>query len=419
MADIQKPDMAKTWANAGDKTPPADSLINTGWNSGDIPANTDFNFIDARQDQGVAYMLQKGIPEWDSATEYQANKSWVQYGGKIYKAIQTGVNKQPNTQTAYWQDATFSNVTAPDVDPSRKLRVVAGVLRNTGTGWDWINNSGHTPVGFGAVSVVGNAIRVNYTFTANKVVSLVVCPDETFALQGLSCGASVGTTYSDIFLAAPLKFTVDCATNAVISPDIFSGLVTSSNASGVTTISHPSCTANYAPSSSQLRKTNGDMGLYPTFGYASNATYIEHNTGLSGLYQYSSGWALFTDIDTTRHPFTATWNAVAGALDITHPACGNNYDIQLTSRGTLIPVISSTAGTFDKTKFRVEFYDYAGVKVTAQSSAMNFSFARQAVCRSLTVSNGLYSIDRGYATLDPSQLVSSTGNLWVYGIMEV
>lgn len=103
MADIQKPDMAKLWANAGDKTPPADSLINSGWNAGDIPANTDFNFIDARQDQGVAYMLQKGIPEWDSVTEYQANKSWVQYGGKIYKCIQTSSNKQPDTQITYWR----------------------------------------------------------------------------------------------------------------------------------------------------------------------------------------------------------------------------------------------------------------------------------------------------------------------------
>lgn len=104
MTDIQKPDMSKQWANAGDKTPPADSLINAGWISGDIPTNTDFNFIDARQDQGVAYILQKGIPEWDSATEYQAGKSWVQYGGRVYKAIQTGVNKQPDTQVSFWAD---------------------------------------------------------------------------------------------------------------------------------------------------------------------------------------------------------------------------------------------------------------------------------------------------------------------------
>lgn len=103
MADIQKPDMAKLWANTGDKTPPADSLINSGWNAGDIPANTDFNFIDARQDQGIAYMLQKGIPEWDSATEYQANKSWVQYGGKIYKCTTTHTAQQPSLSSSYWE----------------------------------------------------------------------------------------------------------------------------------------------------------------------------------------------------------------------------------------------------------------------------------------------------------------------------
>lgn len=103
MADIQKPDMSKQWANSGNKTPPADSLINSGWVAGQIPLESDFNYIDARQDQGLAYILQKGIPEWDSSTEYWANKSYVQYSGKVYKCIQTGTNKQPDAQPAYWQ----------------------------------------------------------------------------------------------------------------------------------------------------------------------------------------------------------------------------------------------------------------------------------------------------------------------------
>lgn len=103
MADIQKPDMSKQWANSGNKTPPADSLINSGWVAGQIPLESDFNYIDARQDQGLAYLLQKGIPEWDSNTEYQTNKSYVQYGGKVYKCIQAGTNKQPDVQAAYWQ----------------------------------------------------------------------------------------------------------------------------------------------------------------------------------------------------------------------------------------------------------------------------------------------------------------------------
>ena len=103
MTDIQKPDMSKQWAASGNKTPPSDSLINTGWSSGDIPTNADFNYIDARQDQGIAYILQKGIPEWDNSTEYQAGKGWVQYSGKLYKATTTSVNKQPSTQPLFWQ----------------------------------------------------------------------------------------------------------------------------------------------------------------------------------------------------------------------------------------------------------------------------------------------------------------------------
>lgn len=114
MADIQKPDMSKQWASSGDKTAPADSLIASGWNSGDIPTNTDFNFIDARQDQGLAYVLQKGIPEWDASTEYQVNKSFVQYNGKLYKSLQTATNKQPDVQTTFWADilATSTSITS-------------------------------------------------------------------------------------------------------------------------------------------------------------------------------------------------------------------------------------------------------------------------------------------------------------------
>lgn len=77
-------------------------------------------------------------------------------------------------------------------ETGKNYKVVACVLRNTGSGWAALNNSLHAPVGVESVTSNNESITINYSFTAAKVVSLVVTPDETFSGMGLFCGASVG-----------------------------------------------------------------------------------------------------------------------------------------------------------------------------------------------------------------------------------
>lgn len=103
MTDIQKPDMSKQWASSGDKAPPTDGKLASGWVVGEIPTNIDFNFIDGRQDQGIAYLLQKGVAEWDGSVEYQAGKSLVQHNGVLFRCIQTSLNKNPTTNHTFWE----------------------------------------------------------------------------------------------------------------------------------------------------------------------------------------------------------------------------------------------------------------------------------------------------------------------------
>lgn len=67
------------------------------------PYLQDLNGIFYTITKQLAYIFQAGIPEWESQTEYFANKSFVSYGGNIYIALQDNTNKQPNTQLAYWQ----------------------------------------------------------------------------------------------------------------------------------------------------------------------------------------------------------------------------------------------------------------------------------------------------------------------------
>lgn len=303
-----------------------------------------------------------------------------------------------------------------------KQRVLVGVLRNSGSGWGFINTSNHSPTGFNVtnIQVVGNALRISYLFTASNVGTLLAVPDETFAPQGMLAGGSVGTTYTDLFMAAPLRFTVDCTTNSITTSDIFSGLITASSAGGITTVSHPSCTANYASVCAPLRRTNGVVSAIPTTGYAAQATYIEHNCPLGGLITYSgSAWSMVTDMDTSRSPVSFSWNSTDSRLVVTHAACMNGYTPQLTTRGSGPTArLSAIAGTVSRTTFSVEFYDTSGNKVTSPAAGTAFVWSRPGITKSNLVSDSFYAVDRGYALLDPAQLVSTTGNWWVYGVME-
>lgn len=107
MAKITKPDISIQWAQAGSISVPSDVKKQTGWVV-EKPANEYMNWLQNRQDKGIAYSYQMGISEWDGTTEYQyasGYASYVQYNGVVYKAIQTGTNRTPSTETGYWTRA--------------------------------------------------------------------------------------------------------------------------------------------------------------------------------------------------------------------------------------------------------------------------------------------------------------------------
>lgn len=106
MAEILKPsNLSVTWASNGDILDPGNTKYTTGWQV-EIPPRQWFNYLDNRQDEAIAHINQHGVAVWDSSTEYQANKSYVQgpTNGTIYRCVQTNVNQNPETDLAnsYW-----------------------------------------------------------------------------------------------------------------------------------------------------------------------------------------------------------------------------------------------------------------------------------------------------------------------------
>lgn len=126
-------------------------------------------------------------------------------------------------------------------ETGRTYRLISGVLRNTGSGWAWINDSGHRPSGFKAVTQTSGKITLPYSFKGLRVSSLQVTPDEYYASRGLRVGASVGLSSADLYLYSGDPHSIGDyvyfnGSKWVSDNDVFSGL--SYNGAGVLTLTH-------------------------------------------------------------------------------------------------------------------------------------------------------------------------------------
>ncbi|MBE6572991.1 MAG: hypothetical protein E7652_01190 [Ruminococcaceae bacterium] len=86
---------------------------------------------------------------------------------------------------------------------SEKIVYVAGVIRNSGDGWQLIEDDKHAPLNCKSVSVNESkgSISINYSdLNIKKVITFTVTPDETLSSMGYTCGASVGIDHTDVYI---------------------------------------------------------------------------------------------------------------------------------------------------------------------------------------------------------------------------
>lgn len=88
----------------------------TGWRSAVIsdrnyPTLGEMNAVQQVPTQQLAYLFQKGVPEWDASTTYFANVSYCQVNGVIYKSLtDNNIGNNPTTDSGTnWIIADFSN----------------------------------------------------------------------------------------------------------------------------------------------------------------------------------------------------------------------------------------------------------------------------------------------------------------------
>lgn len=150
-------------------------------------------------DLGKVGIVMKGA--WNSSATYEALDA-VNYNGGTYIAKQAVPANTAPTNVTYWQIALANPA---DYD-NKNVFFVAGVLRNTGSGWDYVRENNHDAINIDSVSVDNNGdIVINFKKTASNVISFVAAPDETF-VDTYSFGCSVGISMALLKIYTIPKF---------------------------------------------------------------------------------------------------------------------------------------------------------------------------------------------------------------------
>jgi len=81
-----------------------------------------------------------------------------------------------------------------------RLAVLSCAIRNSGAGWQLINDVAHAPSGVSGVIQHPDHLEITHNVGAVRVSSLQVTPDEYYAARAVRCGASVGLALTRIYL---------------------------------------------------------------------------------------------------------------------------------------------------------------------------------------------------------------------------
>ena len=107
MPILNKPDMNYgIWADSGNVERPSSEKIEEGWVV-EKPLNEYMNWLQNRQDRMLQYINERGIPEWDSRTQYPLD-AYVSRSGVTYKAISPNTDNDPTLHTDIWGIAFVS-----------------------------------------------------------------------------------------------------------------------------------------------------------------------------------------------------------------------------------------------------------------------------------------------------------------------
>ena len=161
----------------------------------------------------------------------------------------------------------------------KKYRIIACTVRNTGSGFELINDAAHVPIGVSSVTTAADSFTLNYSFTAKTVGSVVATGDEKMTESGFIFGASVGLS-SSVFYASQPGGAADYVTYNGSAWTSFNGFVTGITMNGTTglvTCTHQAVAPAVGGSITSRSLTR--HGVLDAMGATSTAFYFVDSAG--------------------------------------------------------------------------------------------------------------------------------------------
>lgn len=286
---------------------------------------------------------------------------------------------------------------------------LAGTLAANGAPLAFINDAGHSPVGFDLCVTFPNpyAFQVDFDQVFDKVGTCAASPDETYAKYGIQAGASVYLDKAVFNISAPLSMSY-AGFNAISAPVLWNGQIQNELIPGGVKITHPP--SPFAPQVAAIYSAQAgsvELSTQHQDGY----TIVFAIDDMAGIISYAGGAFAQSLSNNIESP---TFCCVGGNLVVTHADVGANaYDVKLTRFGQYTPKLLNMSPT----SFTVGFENSSGATVSAMTAGIAFSYSRNAKVRR-NMDGVQFELSRGRALVPVAALQNlPTGNFWLQGLM--
>ena len=346
--------------------------------------------------------------------------------GDLVKSVVTDNTYNPNTDMTGW-----SFVGNKSVFDGRNVYQIAGALRNSGTGWEFISDSFHAPINVSSVVVENNIdLKVSFASAGVKVISGVVTCDESYSRLGLQVGASVGINHLTIRGYLPLEFSV--TTNGVDAPLIdaipeVKNRITASRSGFKIRVNHTGAINDYP----QVTPISGSPSAFPVDVTPTAINILQEFTGSPYYYRIQhngTDWALQSNntgstIDSSK--FASTGELI---VNLGIALTGNDFNLRSTSdryKESISKITSFGLNTFT-VKFvnpvSNEFLTNVSDAQTIDSS-IQYGASKSSSNNNTTLPAGTYNVSRGLIPVYWDEIKSpdsygGNANLWFTAIIE-
>ena len=304
----------------------------------------------------------------------------------------------------------------------------AGVIRNSGDGWKYIDDSVHNNINFKTIEETeNNEIKVTYT-DSKKIGSMLVGTDEFLASKGVTCGASVGDYQALIKCYAPFNGSIDGNgvlninnnewfqnTHSAIKLSDGTGFeITYDGADNI----RETVNANIIRSGN-ITNIHSGINIFISRDSINKVTLRAYSDLYAHIGYDGTKWNVTSSCSAN---ITANWEN--NNLIVSHdslPTYANYNLFQSVNVNTRIPLngtpINAYIVSVNQSSLTIAFYDISGNKINTPNTNMRVFINRPGFkvphvwCESMRCEFNL-----GRTIIRPNQFVSNSGNLWLIGL---